>query len=94
MNIPVVPVSGNTGLNGSTQENNCLVVSLPRMSRIRDLRPAGRIAEVEAGCIVDTLDPHAAKHGLTFPLDFAASGSAMIGGVLSTNTGEANVDLA
>ncbi len=89
--IPVVPVSGNTGLNGGALGTDALVIALDRMNRIREIRPQARVAVVEAGVIVDALNAAAEDHGLIFPLAFGASGSAMIGGVLSTNAGGANV---
>ena len=88
---PVVPVSGNTGLVGGTQAKGALMLSLDRMNAIREVRPASRIAIVEAGVILSALHDAAASHDLIFPLTFGARGSAMIGGVLSTNAGGSNV---
>ena len=88
---PVTPVSGNTGLVGGTQAKGALMLSLDRMNAIRDIRPDARIAVVEAGVILSTLHEAAATHDLIFPLSFGARGSAMIGGVLSTNAGGSNV---
>lgn len=89
--LPVVPVSGNTGLVGGGLADGAVMLSVERMNRIRDIRPDARIATVEAGVVVAALDAAAEEHGLTFPLSFGAAGSAMIGGVLSTNAGGANV---
>ncbi|NEX45995.1 FAD-binding oxidoreductase [Pseudotabrizicola algicola] len=89
--VPVVPVSGNTGLVGGTYTEGGLLVSLERMNRIRALNPQTRTATVEAGVILSTLHDAAAEQGLYFPLWFGARGSAMIGGVLSTNAGGSNV---
>lgn len=89
--IPVIPVSGNTGLTGGTYTEGGLLLSTERLNRIRDLRPDARIAIVEAGVILSKLHDAAADHGLYFPLWFGARGSAMIGGVLSTNAGGSNV---
>ncbi|MFN3722046.1 MAG: FAD-binding oxidoreductase [Paracoccaceae bacterium] len=89
--VAVVPVSGNTGLVGGTYTDGGLMVSLERMNRIRDLNPSTRSATVEAGVILSTLHDAAAESGLYFPLWFGARGSAMIGGVLSTNAGGSNV---
>ncbi|MDR7123373.1 FAD-binding oxidoreductase [Pseudotabrizicola sp. 4114] len=89
--VAVVPVSGNTGLVGGTYTQGGLLLSLERMNRIRDLNPATRIATVEAGVILSALHDAAAEQGLYFPLWFGARGSAMIGGVLSTNAGGSNV---
>ena len=89
--VAVVPVSGNTGLVGGTYTVGGLMISLERMSRIRDLNPATRTATVEAGVILSRLHDTAAEQSLYFPLWFGARGSAMIGGVLSTNAGGSNV---
>jgi FAD/FMN-containing dehydrogenase len=89
--VPVVPVAGNTGLNGGAMGAGAIMVSLERMNKIREIRPEARVAVVEAGVIVDAFNAAAEEHGLIFPLAFGASGSAMIGGVLSTNAGGANV---
>lgn len=88
---PVVPVGGNTGLNGGTAAPGALMLSLARMRRIRDLNPAARTVVAEAGVVLETLHNLAAEHGLAFPLSFGAKGSAMVGGFLSTNAGGSNV---
>jgi len=88
---PVVPLGGNTGLNGGTVAQGALMLSLARMTRIRDLNPAARTVVVEAGVVLETLHALAAIQGLAFPLTFGAKGSAMVGGFLSTNAGGSNV---
>ncbi|MEM1176678.1 MAG: FAD-binding oxidoreductase, partial [Pseudomonadota bacterium] len=87
----VVPVAGRTGLTMATEAEGCLMLSLDRMSTIRELRPDARVAIVEAGVILSSLHEAAARHDLIFPLTFGARGSAMIGGVLATNAGGSNV---
>lgn len=87
----VVPVSGNTGLAGGTRAEGAIMLSLDRMNRIREVRPAARIAIVEAGVILANLHAAADAEGLIFPLTFGARGSAMVGGFLSTNAGGSNV---
>lgn len=88
---PVVPVSGNTGLTNGTQAEGAIMLSLDRMSAIREIRPQARVAIVEAGVILSRLHEATEEHGLIFPLTFGARGSAMIGGCLSTNAGGSNV---
>lgn len=89
--VPVVPVSGRTGLVGGAMTEGGLMLSVERLNRIREIRPESRIAVVEAGVILSTLHDAAEAKGLYFPLWFGARGSAMIGGVLSTNAGGSNV---
>ncbi len=89
--VPVVPVSGLTGLVGGAHTDGGLMLSVERLNRIREIRPEARIAIVEAGVVLDRLHEAAEAAGLYFPLWFGARGSAMIGGVLSTNAGGSNV---
>ncbi|WP_108484444.1 FAD-binding oxidoreductase [Oceaniglobus ichthyenteri] len=88
---PVVPVSGNTGLAGGAHAPGQLVLSIDRLRKIREIRPAARTAIVEAGVILSAVHGAVAEHGLVFPVTFGARGSALIGGVLATNAGGSNV---
>ena len=90
-NTPVIPVAGRTGLVGGAMTTGGLMLSVERLNRIREVRPATRIAIVEAGVILQRLHEAAEAENLYFPLWFGARGSAMIGGVLSTNAGGSNV---
>ncbi|CUH38910.1 putative FAD-linked oxidoreductase [Jannaschia seosinensis] len=89
--LSVVPVGGNTGLVGGTANTGALMVSLERMSAIREVRPEAGVMIVEAGAILSDLHAAAAAHDLVFPLTFGARGSARVGGFLSTNAGGSNV---
>ncbi|MDO8984050.1 FAD-binding oxidoreductase [Cypionkella sp.] len=89
--VAVVPVSGRTGLVGGAMTNGGLMLSVERLNRIREIKAGARIAVVEAGVVLDRLHDAAEADGLYFPLWFGARGSAMIGGVLSTNAGGSNV---
>lgn len=89
--VAVVPVSGRTGLVGGAMTEGGLMLSVERLNRIREIRPHARIAIVEAGVVLDRLHEAAEAENLYFPLWFGARGSAMIGGVLSTNAGGSNV---
>lgn len=88
---PIVPIGGNTGLVGGTYAPDALMLSLSRLNTIREIRRDSQVAIVEAGVILSNLHAAAQEHDLTFPLFFGARGSAMIGGVLSTNAGGSNV---
>lgn len=89
--VAVVPVSGRTGLVGGAMTDGGLMLSVERLNRIREIRRDARIAIVEAGVVLDRLHEAAEAENLYFPLWFGARGSAMIGGVLSTNAGGSNV---
>jgi FAD/FMN-containing dehydrogenase len=89
--VPVVPISGNTGLVGGTMTSGGLMLSLERMNRIRQVKRDARLVIAEAGVVLTRLHDAAEAEGLYFPLWFGARGSAMLGGVLSTNAGGSNV---
>ncbi len=89
--VPVVPIGGNTGLVGGTMTTGGLMVSLERLNRIRAVKRDARLVVAEAGVILTRLHEAAEAEGLYFPLWFGARGSAMLGGVLSTNAGGSNV---
>ncbi len=90
--VAIVPSGGRTGLcGGATATQGELVVSLDRMRRILSLDPAARVVRCEAGATVEAVQLAAAEHGLLYPVDFAAKGTAQIGGSISTNAGGVKV---
>lgn len=91
---PLVPQSGNTGLVGGSvpeAEGEAIVVNLARLAQIEHIDPRGMTATVQAGVILQHLHEAAAAEGLMFPLSLGAKGSAMIGGLISTNAGGTQV---
>jgi FAD/FMN-containing dehydrogenase len=85
---PVVTHGGLTGLvGGASTGPDDVVVSLELMNRIEELSVTDRIATVQAGVILQTLQEAAEAEGLMFPLDLGGRGSATIGGNISTNAG-------
>jgi len=92
--VAVVPQGGNTGLCGGATPDASgtqLVLSLERMSAIREVDPLDHAMTVEAGAVLQSIHDAAGEHGLFFPLDLAAKGSCQIGGNLATNAGGINV---
>lgn len=89
--LPVIPISGNTGLVGGTMTSGGLMLSLERLNRIREVKRDAKLVIAEAGVILTRLHDAAEAQGLYFPLWFGARGSAMLGGFLSTNAGGSNV---
>jgi FAD/FMN-containing dehydrogenase len=89
--VNILPVGGNTGLNGGTHSDNAISISMERMNNIHEIRVNSKIAIVDAGVILANLHNVVNENDLMFPLTFGARGSATIGGVLSTNAGGSNV---
>jgi FAD/FMN-containing dehydrogenase len=85
---PVVTFGGLTGLvQGCVAGPDEIALSLERMHRIEAVDPIGRTMTVEAGAPVQAVQEEAEKHGLLYPVDFGARGSAQIGGSVATNAG-------
>ncbi|MDP3135243.1 MAG: FAD-binding oxidoreductase, partial [Burkholderiaceae bacterium] len=92
--VSIVPQGGNTGLvGGSTPDESGrqVLLSLRRMTTLRELDAANLTLTVEAGYILQQLQETAAAAGFLFPLSLAAEGSCTIGGNLSTNAGGTQV---
>lgn len=91
---PVVPQGGNTGLVGGQiplGPGNQIVLSLGRMTALREIDLSSNTMTVEAGMILSRVQEEAARAGRLFPLSLAAEGSCTIGGNLATNAGGTNV---
>jgi FAD/FMN-containing dehydrogenase len=85
---PVVPHGGLTGLvEGGHAGPHEMVLSLELMNRIEEVDENGPTMTVEAGVVLQAVQQRAEAAGLMFPLDLGARGSAMIGGLISTNAG-------
>lgn len=92
--VPVVPRGGGTGLVGGQVMPSGpapLVLSLERMTAIRDVFADESVLIAEAGASLQAVRQAAQGVGRQFPLALASQGSAQIGGVLSTNAGGVNV---
>jgi len=86
--VPVVPRGAGTGLaGGATAVDGCVVLSLARMTAIRELVPQDEIAVVEPGVITADLDRAAREHGLMYAPDPSSYEISTIGGNLATNAG-------
>jgi FAD/FMN-containing dehydrogenase len=91
---PIVPQGGNTGLAGGQIPNadgSEVVLSLGRLNRIRAIDLAANTITVDAGCVLAAVQDEARAADRLFPLSLASEGSAMIGGLISTNAGGTGV---
>ncbi|GLW11779.1 FAD-linked oxidase [Microtetraspora sp. NBRC 13810] len=86
--VPVVPRGAGTGLaGGATAVEGCVVLSVARMTAIKELSPGDEIAVVEPGVITADLDRAAREHGLMYAPDPSSYEISSIGGNLATNAG-------
>ncbi|MGA0613175.1 FAD-binding oxidoreductase [Paracoccus sp. KR1-242] len=94
LGLDVVPQGGRTGLvlgGVPDQPARQVVLSLERMTSIRQIDAEDFSAVVEAGVVLEAFKEAVAEAGLFFPLALGAQGSCQIGGNVSTNAGGVNV---
>ncbi|HEV2637044.1 MAG TPA: FAD-linked oxidase C-terminal domain-containing protein [Actinocrinis sp.] len=86
--VPVIPRGAGTGIVGGTAAiDGCVVLSLARMTAIRELSVEDQIAVVEPGVINADLDKAAREHGLMYAPDPSSFETCTIGGNVATNAG-------
>ena len=87
--VGVIPYGGGTGLVGGqlSESPGMLLLSLDRMSAVRDVAPEDNMIEVEAGVTLQAVQQAAEAAGRLFPLSIASEGTARMGGILGTNAG-------
>src|SRR3954464_13877394 len=89
-NTKIVPQGGNTGLVGGQtphESGDEIVLSLGRLTAIREVDVSSNTMIVEAGLTLLRAQEEAEKLDRLFPLSLASEGSCTIGGNLSTNAG-------
>ena len=93
--VPVLPQGGNTSLCGGAGPEAAgpppVIVSMARMRRIRSLDAANNSMEVEAGCVLATIQQAAMDAGRLYAVSLGAEGSCQIGGNIATNAGGTGV---
>lgn len=86
--ISIVPQGGRTGLvGGSVSKPGQIVLSTARLNQTVAIYPVERVAVVEAGVTLQSLQAAASEHNLEPGIDLPSRGSATIGGMVSTNAG-------
>lgn len=92
--VGIVPYAGGTGLvGGQILADGALpvVLSVERLTAVRDLDLTDNVLVAEAGLVLADVRAAAAAADREFPLSLASEGSARIGGLLATNAGGVNV---
>lgn len=92
--IRMVAQGGHTGLVGGALPDNHwpeLVISLERMTHIRQIDSENFTMTVDSGCVLEDVKAAALEKDCFFPLSLGAQGSCQIGGNIATNAGGVNV---
>jgi FAD/FMN-containing dehydrogenase len=88
-NWRIVPRGGNTGLSGGTLllSEDLAIVSTSRLRECLRFDEKNQLLTVSAGFTLQEINEYLETFGMIFPLHMGSYGSAMIGGVVSTNAG-------
>ena len=86
-NIKIMPQGGNTGLVGGNTPQGEVLLSLKKMTQIRDINTQANAMIAEAGLSVQAVHDALTAHKRIFPMLISSQGSCTIGGILSTNAG-------
>ncbi|WP_174804320.1 FAD-binding oxidoreductase [Martelella limonii] len=92
--VGLVPQGGNTSYCAAAtpdRDGSELLLSLERMTRVREIDPLNLSVTVDAGIILGDLQRAVDDVELMFPLALGSHQSCRIGGNLSTNAGGVNV---
>lgn len=87
---PVVPQGGNTGMSGGATPDASgaqVILSLNRMTRIREVDPVNNTLCADAGVLLADVQQAAREVARLFPLSLGSEGSCTVGGNLATNAG-------
>ena len=86
--IPIIPRGAGTGLAGGTIPlTGGIVLSLSRMTTIKEIDPANTCAVVEAGVITGDLQRQVERIGLFYPPDPSSLNQSTLGGNVANNSG-------
>jgi FAD/FMN-containing dehydrogenase len=86
--VPIAVQGGNTGMvGGAIPRPGEVVLSLVRLDDLGPVDTLAQQVECGAGVTLERVQERAREAGLDFPVDFAARGSATIGGLIATNAG-------
>ena len=85
--VAITPQGGNTGLVDGGIPHGEVLLSLQRMTAVRDVDPLNNSMVVEAGLTLTGAQDTARAADRFFPLSLGSQGQATIGGLVSTNAG-------
>jgi FAD/FMN-containing dehydrogenase/Fe-S oxidoreductase len=83
---PIFARGGGTGIPGQSTNDGVLLDFSKYMHRVQEIDPVRRLARVQPGCVLDTLNKHAKRHGLLFGPDPATHSRCTLGGMIGNNS--------
>ncbi len=84
--VPVLARGAGTSQCGQTVGAALVIDTSKHLKRVINVNLDARIAEVEPGIVLDTLNAQLRPHGLWFPVDVSTSAQATLGGMAGNNS--------
>ncbi|HEU0089362.1 MAG TPA: FAD-binding and (Fe-S)-binding domain-containing protein [Pseudonocardiaceae bacterium] len=83
--VPLTPRGAGTSVAGNAIGPGVVLDFSRHLDAVLDLDPATKLARVQPGVVLDTLQAAAARHGLRFGPDPSTHGRATLGGMIGNN---------
>ncbi|MGH4013005.1 MAG: FAD-binding and (Fe-S)-binding domain-containing protein [Pseudonocardiaceae bacterium] len=83
--VPLTPRGGGTSVAGNAIGPGVVLDFSRHLDAVLDVDPATRLARVQPGVVLDTLQAAAAPHGLRFGPDPSTHGRCTLGGMIGNN---------
>jgi FAD/FMN-containing dehydrogenase len=84
--IPVLPRGAGSSQCGQTVGAALVIDHSKHLNKLIEVDPAARVAVVQPGIVLDSLNAQLRKHGLWFPVDVSTSAQATLGGMAGNNS--------
>src|SRR5437870_4486948 len=86
MRVPLTARGGGTSLSGQSIGPGIVLDCSKYLNAVLDVDPAGRVARVQPGVVLDQFNRALAEHGLQFGPDVATASRANLGGMIGNNS--------
>jgi len=84
--VPVLPRGAGSSQCGQTVGAALVIDDSKYLKRVIEVDPERRVAVVQPGLVLDSLNAQLRKHGLWFPVDVSTSAQATLGGMAGNNS--------
>ncbi|MSQ54026.1 MAG: FAD-binding oxidoreductase [Betaproteobacteria bacterium] len=84
--VPILPRGAGSSQCGQTVGAALVLDDSKYLNRLIECDPAGRVAVVQPGIVLDRLNAELRRHGLWYPVDVSTSAQATLGGMAGNNS--------
>lgn len=84
--VPILPRGAGSSQCGQAVGAALIIDHTKYLNKLIEVDPAARVAVVQPGMVLDSLNAQLRKHGLWFPVDVSTSAQATLGGMAGNNS--------